>query len=88
MTRGSALAVENKPKVIVAGGSAYARFWDFARFREIADKVGAWLHGRHGPFRRPRRRRRASLAVPARPCRDHHHAQDAARSARRHDPDQ
>ncbi|MGI9479701.1 MAG: serine hydroxymethyltransferase [Hyphomicrobiaceae bacterium] len=32
-----------KPKLIVAGGSAYARFWDFARFREIADDVGAYL---------------------------------------------
>ena len=37
------LAVEQKPKVIVAGGSAYARHWDFARFREIADKVGAYF---------------------------------------------
>src|SRR6478609_6801796 len=37
------LAVEHKPKVIVAGGSAYARHWDFARFREIADKVGAYF---------------------------------------------
>ena len=27
----------------MAGGSAYARFWDFARFREIADEVGAWF---------------------------------------------
>ncbi|MCU0885385.1 MAG: serine hydroxymethyltransferase [Beijerinckiaceae bacterium] len=35
------LAIESKPKVIVAGGSAYPRHWDFARFREIADKVGA-----------------------------------------------
>ena len=37
----AALAREHKPKVIVAGGSAYSRFWDFARFREIADEVGA-----------------------------------------------
>ncbi|MCO5092841.1 serine hydroxymethyltransferase [Bosea sp. (in: a-proteobacteria)] len=37
------LAVEHKPKIIVAGGSAYARHWDFARFREIADKVGAYF---------------------------------------------
>ncbi len=37
------LARENKPKVIVAGGSAYSRFWDFARFREIADEVGAYF---------------------------------------------
>jgi len=37
------LAQEHKPKVIVAGGSAYSRFWDFARFREIADAVGAYF---------------------------------------------
>ncbi|MDB5508395.1 MAG: glyA [Hyphomicrobiales bacterium] len=35
------LAQEHKPKLIVAGGSAYARHWDFARFRAIADAVGA-----------------------------------------------
>jgi glycine hydroxymethyltransferase len=35
------LALEHKPKLIVAGGSAYARHWDFARFRTIADAVGA-----------------------------------------------
>jgi glycine hydroxymethyltransferase len=34
-------AHETKPKLILAGGSAYPRFWDFARFREIADAVGA-----------------------------------------------
>ena len=32
-----------RPRIIIAGGSAYARFWDFARFREIADEVGAFL---------------------------------------------
>jgi glycine hydroxymethyltransferase len=37
------LATEHRPKVIVAGGSAYSRFWDFARFREIADSVGAFF---------------------------------------------
>jgi glycine hydroxymethyltransferase len=37
------IASEAKPKVIVAGGSAYARAWDFARFREIADEVGAYF---------------------------------------------
>lgn len=37
------LAVENKPKLIIAGGSAYPRIIDFKRFREIADKVGAYL---------------------------------------------
>jgi glycine hydroxymethyltransferase len=37
------LARAHKPKVIVAGGSAYSRFWDFARFRKIADEVGAFF---------------------------------------------
>ena len=37
------LAVEHKPKLIIAGGSAYPRVIDFAKFREIADKVGALL---------------------------------------------
>ena len=39
-----ALAVEHQPKLIIAGGSAIPRVIDFARFREIADKVGAYLH--------------------------------------------
>ena len=37
------LAREHKPKLIIAGGSAYPRVIDFARFREIADEVGAYL---------------------------------------------
>ena len=37
------LAVEHKPKLILAGASAYAREIDFKKFREIADKVGAYL---------------------------------------------
>lgn len=37
------LALEHKPKLIVAGASAYSRDWDFARMRAIADKVGAIL---------------------------------------------
>ena len=37
------LAHEHKPKLIIAGGTAYSRHWDFARFREIADAVGAKL---------------------------------------------
>lgn len=36
-------ALEHKPKIIIAGGSAYSRIIDFKRFREIADKVGAYL---------------------------------------------
>ncbi|BBE70953.1 serine hydroxymethyltransferase [Oharaeibacter diazotrophicus] len=38
-----ALAVEHKPKIIIAGGSAYSRVWDFEAFRAIADEVGAYL---------------------------------------------
>lgn len=37
------LALENKPKMIVTGASAYPRIIDFKRFREIANKVGAYL---------------------------------------------
>ena len=37
------IALESKPKLIVAGASAYAREIDFKRFREVADKVGAYL---------------------------------------------
>jgi hypothetical protein len=34
-------ALEFRPRLIIAGGSAYTREWDYRRFREIADKVGA-----------------------------------------------
>lgn len=37
------LALEHKPKLILAGASAYARIIDFKRFREIANKVGAYF---------------------------------------------
>jgi glycine hydroxymethyltransferase len=37
------LALEHKPKMVVAGFSAYSQVVDWARFRAIADKVGAWL---------------------------------------------
>ncbi|MGA0617756.1 serine hydroxymethyltransferase, partial [Paracoccus sp. KR1-242] len=36
-------AHESKPKLIVAGGTAYSRVWDWAEFRKIADEVGAYL---------------------------------------------
>src|SRR6267142_7233368 len=39
----AALARQHKPKVIVAGGSAYPRLIDFAAFRKVADEVGAYL---------------------------------------------
>ncbi len=37
------LAIKNKPKLIIAGASAYSRDWDYKRMRDIADKVGALL---------------------------------------------
>ena len=71
------LAHEHKPKLILAGGTAYSRIWDWKRFREIADAVGAYLMvdmahiaglvagGVHpSPF-------------PHCACRHHHHAQIA-----------
>ena len=39
----AALAVEHQPKLIIAGFSAYSRIWDWQRFREIADSIGAYL---------------------------------------------
>jgi glycine hydroxymethyltransferase len=39
----AARAEEHKPKLIIAGGTAYSRIWDWKRFREIADSVGAYL---------------------------------------------
>ena len=82
------LAREAKPKLIIAGGSAYARFWDFRTLPRHLRRGRRVFRGRHRPFRRSGRGRRASVSVPARPCRDHHDPQDAARTARRHDPDQ
>lgn len=43
MDKVEALALEENPKLIICGASAYARDWDYARFRAIADKVGALL---------------------------------------------
>ncbi|ETS18065.1 serine hydroxymethyltransferase [Bartonella quintana JK 12] len=37
------LAKKHKPKLIITGGSAYSRLWDWKRFREIADEIGAYL---------------------------------------------
>ena len=43
------LALENKPKLIIGGASAYSREWDYERMRAIADKVGAilWIDMAH-----------------------------------------
>ena len=43
MDQVEALAREHKPKLFIAGGSAYARHWDFERFRAICDAVGAYF---------------------------------------------
>ncbi len=43
MEKVEALAHEHQPKLIICGASAYARDWDYARFRQIADSVGALL---------------------------------------------
>ena len=44
------LAIENKPKLIIAGGSAYSRVIDFKRFRNICDKVRMPIFSRYGSF--------------------------------------
>jgi glycine hydroxymethyltransferase len=36
-------AVDFRPRIIICGGSAYSREWPYARFREIADQVGAYM---------------------------------------------
>ena len=74
--------------MIVAGGSAYPRIIDFRRFREIADAVGAYLMVDMAHFAGLVAGGVASEPVPARACRDHDDAQDAARPARRLHPHQ
>ena len=83
-----ARAASTSPKVIVAGGSAYPRIIDFRALPRDRRRGRRQADGRHGAFRRAGGRRRASEPVPARPCRDHDHPQDAARAARRLHPHQ
>ena len=78
------LAKEHKPALIIAGGSAYPRIIDFPRFREIADSVGAFLMVDMAHFAGLVAAGLASEPAAACPCRHHHDAQDAARSARGH----
>ena len=77
------LAREHKPKMIIAGASAYPRTLDFARFRQIADAVGAVLLVDMAHIAGPGGGGPASQPVPVRRHRHLHHAQDAARAARR-----
>jgi glycine hydroxymethyltransferase len=81
-------AHETKPKLIIAGASAYSLRIDFERFRQGGQGRGRHLHGGHGPLCRPDRRGR--LPQPGAPCRrgDLHHPQEPARPARRHHPDE
>ena len=61
------LAKENKPKMIIAGGSAYPRHLDFARFRADCRRGRRVSVRRHGPFRRSGGGGRAPLARSAMP---------------------
>ena len=86
MTRSRGWRRRHKPKLIIAGGSAYPRIIDFARFRKIADSVGALFMVDMAHFAGLVAAGSSSQPAAARRYRHHHHAQDAARSARRHDP--
>ena len=80
------LAEEHKPKMIIAGGSAYPRIIDFARFRADRRFGGRHFPGGYGALLRAGRGGRAPEPVRVRRHRDFHHAQDAARPPLRHDP--
>ena len=81
----AALAREHKPKLIVAGASAYPREIPHGKFAEIAREVRGQAVRRHGPLRRPGGGRAARQPGAGGRFRHHHHAQDAARPARRPD---
>jgi glycine hydroxymethyltransferase len=67
-------AHETKPKLILAGGTAYSRILGLEALSRDRRRGRRLSDGRHGPYRGPRRRRRASLATAACPCRhDHDH---------------
>ena len=79
------IAMECKPKMIIAGASAYARTIDFKRFREIADECGAVSDGRYGTYRRTCGSRTSSKPDPI--CRRcyNYNTQDTAWTERRYD---
>jgi glycine hydroxymethyltransferase len=58
------LAREHKPKLIIAGGTAYSRVWDFPRFPRDRRRSGRVAAGRHVALLRPCRRRRAPSPFP------------------------
>ena len=82
------LAHEHKPKLIIAGASAYSLRIDFERFAKRCQGGRRSFHGRHGSLRGPHRRRRVSESGPACRCRDLDHSQEPARPARRHRADE
>ena len=79
------LAKEKRPKLLLAGWSAYPRFLDFERFREIADEVGALLMVDMAHFAGLVAAGRAPEPGAVRRRRDHDRAQDARRPALRRD---
>ena len=85
-TRCGALAREHKPKLIIAGASAYPRTMDYAPFREIADEIGAVLMVDMAHIAGLVAVGLASVARAAGRFRHVDDAQDAARSARRVHP--
>ena len=80
------LAEEHRPKLIIAGGSAYPRIIDFKRFRAIANSVGAYFQVDMAHFAGLVGGGCASEPTAARAGRDHDDTQDAPGSAGRHDP--
>ena len=79
------IAEREQPKLIIGGGSAYPRFIDFARMRQIADKVGALYLVDMAHFAGLVAGGAHPSPVPHAQIVTTHHAQDAARSARRID---
>jgi hypothetical protein len=71
--------------MIIAGGSAYPRQWDFAKFRQVADSVGAFLVVDMAHFSGLVAAGPASQSVRIRRYRHFHHPQDAARTPLRPD---
>lgn len=81
------VAQKDKPKLIIAGGSAYPRTIDFAKFREIADEVGALLMvGRYGALFWPCGRRCSSISSPLSGRGHEYNPQNLARSQERYHP--
>ena len=85
-TRCRRLAREHKPQHPGGRRQRLPAHPRLRRFAEIADEVGRRHGGRHGPHRRPGGGRPAPQPGAVRRLRHHHHPQDPARPARRHDP--